>query len=99
MGDAERLASPGTGTDADLGWLLDDLVTRVNQIDKAPERAFDADRQILVARARPLAQESVVRLESLCGAGVIDDGSDAATQPLHDLVVFLFPDRHAGAAP
>jgi predicted regulator of Ras-like GTPase activity (Roadblock/LC7/MglB family) len=33
--DAERLASPGTGTDADLGWLLDDLVTRVNQIDKA----------------------------------------------------------------
>ena len=35
MGDAERLASPGTGTDADLGWLLDDLVTRVNQIDKA----------------------------------------------------------------
>jgi len=35
VGDAERLASPGTGTDADLGWLLDDLVTRVNQIDKA----------------------------------------------------------------
>ena len=35
MGNAERLASPGTGTDADLGWLLDDLVTRVNQIDKA----------------------------------------------------------------
>jgi len=37
VGDAERLASrgTGTGTDADLGWLLDDLVTRVNQIDKA----------------------------------------------------------------
>jgi len=35
VGNAERLASPGTGTDADLGWLLDDLVTRVNQIDKA----------------------------------------------------------------
>ena len=35
MGDAERLATPGTGTDADLGWLLDDLVSRVNQIDKA----------------------------------------------------------------
>lgn len=35
MGDAERLASPGTGTEADLGWLLDDLVSRVNQIDKA----------------------------------------------------------------
>src|SRR6516165_3699426 len=37
MGEAERLASPGTGngTDADLGWLLDDLVTRVAQIDKA----------------------------------------------------------------
>jgi predicted regulator of Ras-like GTPase activity (Roadblock/LC7/MglB family) len=35
VGDAERLASPGTGTDADLGWLLDDLVTRVSQIDKA----------------------------------------------------------------
>jgi predicted regulator of Ras-like GTPase activity (Roadblock/LC7/MglB family) len=35
VGDAERLAAPGTGTDADLGWLLDDLVTRVNQIDKA----------------------------------------------------------------
>jgi predicted regulator of Ras-like GTPase activity (Roadblock/LC7/MglB family) len=35
VGDAERLASPGTGTEADLGWLLDDLVSRVNQIDKA----------------------------------------------------------------
>jgi predicted regulator of Ras-like GTPase activity (Roadblock/LC7/MglB family) len=35
MGEAERLASPGAGTDADLGWLLDDLVTRVAQIDKA----------------------------------------------------------------
>ena len=35
MGNAERLASPGTGTDADLGWLLDDLVTRVNHVDKA----------------------------------------------------------------
>ena len=35
MGDTERLAGPGTGTDADLGWLLDDLVTRVNQVDKA----------------------------------------------------------------
>jgi len=35
VGDAERLASPGAGTDADLGWLLDDLVTRVSQIDKA----------------------------------------------------------------
>ena len=35
MGDAERLASPGTGTEADLGCLLDDLVSRVNQIDKA----------------------------------------------------------------
>ncbi len=35
MGDAERLASPGAGTEADLGWLLDDLVSRVNQIDKA----------------------------------------------------------------
>jgi len=29
------LAGPGTSADADLGWLLDDLVTRVNQIDKA----------------------------------------------------------------
>jgi predicted regulator of Ras-like GTPase activity (Roadblock/LC7/MglB family) len=35
MGEAERLASPDAGTDADLGWLLDDLVTRVAQIDKA----------------------------------------------------------------
>ena len=35
MGETERLASPGAGTDADLGWLLDDLVTRVAQIDKA----------------------------------------------------------------
>ena len=35
MGNAERLAGPGTSADADLGWLLDDLVTRVNQIDKA----------------------------------------------------------------
>jgi len=35
VGNAERLAGPGTSADADLGWLLDDLVTRVNQIDKA----------------------------------------------------------------
>ena len=35
MAETDRLAGPGTGTDADLGWLLDDLVTRVAQIDKA----------------------------------------------------------------
>ncbi len=35
MGEAERLIGPGRGNDADLGWLLDDLVTRVAQIDKA----------------------------------------------------------------
>jgi predicted regulator of Ras-like GTPase activity (Roadblock/LC7/MglB family) len=35
MGEAERQAGSGAGTDADLGWLLDDLVTRVAQIDKA----------------------------------------------------------------
>ena len=35
MGEAEQLAGPGAGTDADLGWLLDDLVTRVAHIDKA----------------------------------------------------------------
>ena len=36
MGEAEqRLTGPGNGSDADLGWLLDDLVTRVAQIDKA----------------------------------------------------------------
>jgi len=33
--EAERLAGPGRGSDADLGWLLDDLVARVAQIDKA----------------------------------------------------------------
>jgi len=33
--EAERLAGPGRGADADLGWLLDDLVARVAQIDKA----------------------------------------------------------------
>ena len=35
MDGAERLAGPGRGSDADLGWLLDDLVARVAQIDKA----------------------------------------------------------------
>jgi uncharacterized protein len=35
VSEAERLASPGQGSDADLSWLLDDLVTRVSQIDKA----------------------------------------------------------------
>lgn len=37
MGEAERLASVGIGTgpDADLSWLLDDLVTRVAQVEKA----------------------------------------------------------------
>jgi len=35
VANAERLASAGTTADADLGWLLDDLVTRVSQIDKA----------------------------------------------------------------
>jgi len=33
VAETDRLAGPGT--DADLGWLLDDLVTRVAQIDKA----------------------------------------------------------------
>jgi len=27
-------------------------------------------------------------------SGSSDDCTDAASQPLHDLVVFLFPDRH-----
>ncbi len=35
MGETERLTGPGRGNDADLGWLLDDLVTRVASIDKA----------------------------------------------------------------
>jgi predicted regulator of Ras-like GTPase activity (Roadblock/LC7/MglB family) len=37
VGEAERLASVGVGTgpDADLSWLLDDLVTRVAQVEKA----------------------------------------------------------------
>jgi predicted regulator of Ras-like GTPase activity (Roadblock/LC7/MglB family) len=36
VGEAEqRLTGPENGSDADLGWLLDDLVTRVAQIDKA----------------------------------------------------------------
>jgi predicted regulator of Ras-like GTPase activity (Roadblock/LC7/MglB family) len=35
VSEAERLASPGKGSDADLSWLLDDLVTRIAQIDKA----------------------------------------------------------------
>jgi uncharacterized protein len=37
VGEAERLASVGVGTgpDADLSWLIDDLVTRVAQVEKA----------------------------------------------------------------
>ena len=35
MVEAERLAGSDNGSDADLSWLLDDLVTRVAQIDKA----------------------------------------------------------------
>jgi predicted regulator of Ras-like GTPase activity (Roadblock/LC7/MglB family) len=35
VGEAERLADSGRSSDADLSWLLDDLVTRVAQIDKA----------------------------------------------------------------
>ena len=45
MGEAERLASPGAGTDADLGWLLDDLVTRVAQIDKTTANVI-SDNQL-----------------------------------------------------
>jgi predicted regulator of Ras-like GTPase activity (Roadblock/LC7/MglB family) len=35
VGEPERLADMGTGSEADLSWLLDDLVTRVTQVDKA----------------------------------------------------------------
>ena len=35
MSEAEPLASPGQGSEADLSWLLDDLVARIAQIDKA----------------------------------------------------------------
>ena len=35
MSEAERLTSPGQGSEADLSWLLDDLVARIAQIDKA----------------------------------------------------------------
>jgi len=35
VSEAERLTSPGQGSEADLSWLLDDLVARIAQIDKA----------------------------------------------------------------
>lgn len=35
MGDAEQLTGPGMGSDADLSWLLDDLVARISHINKA----------------------------------------------------------------
>ena len=51
--------------------------------------------QVLLAGQRPLAHEAVVRLERLGGRRDRRRWlGDAATQPLHDLVVFLFADRH-----
>jgi predicted regulator of Ras-like GTPase activity (Roadblock/LC7/MglB family) len=35
VAEAERLMETGNSSDADLSWLLDDLVTRVTQVDKA----------------------------------------------------------------
>jgi predicted regulator of Ras-like GTPase activity (Roadblock/LC7/MglB family) len=35
VSEAERLTSPGQGSETDLSWLLDDLVARIAQIDKA----------------------------------------------------------------
>ncbi len=88
---AVHLVLDPVGDDALLGQPLHALGLR--DVDQ-PHVGQIERRQIGLARRRTLAHEPVVRLEGLGGLRIVHQIIDAATQPLHDLVVLLLPDRH-----
>ncbi len=62
MGDAEQPSGPDKGTDADLSWLLDDLVSRVAHVDKALILSRDG---LAIGSSRELSREDAEHLSAV----------------------------------
>ena len=62
MGDAEQLNGSDKGTDADLSWLLDDLVSRVAHVDKALILSRDG---LAIGSSRDLSREDAEHLSAV----------------------------------
>lgn len=62
MGDVEQLSGSGKGTDADLSWLLDDLVSRVTHVDKALILSRDG---LAIGASEKLSREDAEHLSAV----------------------------------
>jgi predicted regulator of Ras-like GTPase activity (Roadblock/LC7/MglB family) len=62
MGDVEQLSGSGKGTDADLSWLLDDLVSRVTHVDKALILSRDG---LAIGSSKKLSREDAEHLSAV----------------------------------
>jgi predicted regulator of Ras-like GTPase activity (Roadblock/LC7/MglB family) len=62
MGDVEQLSGSGKGTDADLSWLLDDLVSRVTHVDKALILSRDG---LAIGSSEKLSREDAEHLSAV----------------------------------
>ncbi len=58
----EELTGPGQGSEADLSWLLDDLVARVSQIDKALILSRDG---LAIGSSKGFAREDAEHLSAV----------------------------------
>jgi predicted regulator of Ras-like GTPase activity (Roadblock/LC7/MglB family) len=62
VGDVEQLSGSDKGTDADLSWLLDDLVSRVAHVDKALILSRDG---LAIGSSRKLSREDAEHLSAV----------------------------------
>jgi predicted regulator of Ras-like GTPase activity (Roadblock/LC7/MglB family) len=62
LGDVEQLSGSETGTDADLSWLLDDLVSRVAHVDKALILSRDG---LAIGSSKKLSREDAEHLSAV----------------------------------
>lgn len=62
MGDAEQLTGPDKGSDTDLSWLLNDLVSRVAHVDKALILSRDG---LAIGSSRDLSREDAEHLSAV----------------------------------
>jgi predicted regulator of Ras-like GTPase activity (Roadblock/LC7/MglB family) len=62
LGDVEQLSGSDTGTDADLSWLLDDLVSRVAHVDKALILSRDG---LAIGSSKKLSREDAEHLSAV----------------------------------
>jgi predicted regulator of Ras-like GTPase activity (Roadblock/LC7/MglB family) len=62
VGDVDQLSGPDKGTDADLSWLLDDLVSRVSHVDKALILSRDG---LAIGSSKELSREDAEHLSAV----------------------------------